>query len=69
MPLSLWRTGEPVLIKGLQGSNIIKQRLETLGFTVGSKVTVVSELAGNLIINVKDSRIAISKEMAHIICV
>jgi ferrous iron transport protein A len=67
MPLTLSRKGERSSIKHIGGPGELKKRLETLGFTVGSEVTVVSELAGNLIVNVKDSRVAISREMATLI--
>jgi ferrous iron transport protein A len=69
MPLTLSGRGESSAIKRIGGSDEMKKRLESLGFTVGSQVTVVSELAGNLIVNVKDSRVAISKEMANRILV
>jgi ferrous iron transport protein A len=69
MPLTLSRKGERSSIKHIGGPGDLKKRLETLGFTVGSEVTVVSELAGNLIVNVKDSRVAISREMANKILV
>jgi ferrous iron transport protein A len=67
--LSFSKTGEPAYIKEIGGTAKSKQRLETLGFTVGSKVMVVSEFAGNLIVNVRDTRIAISREMARAIFV
>jgi ferrous iron transport protein A len=69
MPLVLARPGERNAIKRIGGQDDAKKRLETLGFVVGSPVTVVSELNGNLIVNVKDSRIAISREMANKIMV
>jgi ferrous iron transport protein A len=65
----MWQMQTPVPVKAIGGAPGIKQRLEALGFTVGSSVTVVSRLAGDLIVNVKDSRIAISREMAHAIFV
>ncbi|MDR0590226.1 MAG: ferrous iron transport protein A [Spirochaetaceae bacterium] len=64
MPLVLARPGEKNSIKRIGGRDETKKRLETLGFVVGSAVTVVSRLNGNIIVNIKDSRIAISQEMA-----
>jgi ferrous iron transport protein A len=69
MPLTLARLGEERAVKKLGGPEDLKKRLLAMGFTVGSSVKVVSELAGNLIVAVKDSRIAISREMAHKILV
>ncbi|MFP3090672.1 ferrous iron transport protein A [Treponema sp. TIM-1] len=69
MPLVLVKPGEKNSIKRIGGRDDTKKRLETLGFVVGSPVTVVSEINGNLIVNVKDSRIAISREMANKIMV
>ena len=53
------------LHKKIGGNEETKRHLETLGFVVGGQVTVISSLNGNLIVNVKDSRVAISKEMAN----
>ena len=64
MPLSLVNIGEEASIKIIGGAQQLRQHLENLGFVVGGHVTVVSQLAGNLIVSVKDSRIAISREMA-----
>jgi len=64
MPLSLSRSGESGAVKRIGGSVEVRKRLETLGFTVGTQVTVVSDLGGSLIVNVKDSRIALSRELA-----
>ena len=69
MPLSLSKHGETAEVKRIGGSENVKKRLETMGFTVGSKVTVVSEMAGNLIVSIKDSRVALSREMANRIIV
>ena len=69
MPLSLFPKGSVVNIKAIQGKDEIRQFLESLGFIVGGNVTVVSQLNGNLIVNVKDSRVAISKSMANRILV
>ncbi|MDR0599422.1 MAG: ferrous iron transport protein A [Treponema sp.] len=64
MPLSLSSHGAAVTVSRISGSNAVKKRLESLGFTVGCPVTVVSRLAGNLIVKVKDSRIALDRELA-----
>jgi ferrous iron transport protein A len=69
MPLSLTKTGETAEVKRIGGPENVKKRLETMGFTVGSEVTVVSELAGSLIVNIKDTRLALSREMANRILV
>jgi ferrous iron transport protein A len=65
MPLSMAKTGETVTIRKITGKDEVRQHLAELGFVVDSDVTVVSELAGNLIIQVKDSRIALDKAMAN----
>lgn len=57
--------GTPQIIKKIGGNPEVKQHLENLGFVVGGTVTVVNSMAGNLIVNVKESRIAISREMAQ----
>ena len=64
MPLSLAPTGEEKVIKRIGGSPQVKRHLENLGFVAGGSVTVVNELDGNVIVNVKEARVAISKEMA-----
>lgn len=64
MPLSLAEVGEENIIKRIGGSPEVKRHLENLGFVAGGEVTVVSTLGGNVIVNVKDTRVAISKEMA-----
>ncbi|MDY3014774.1 MAG: FeoA family protein [Evtepia sp.] len=64
MPLTLVSSGETNVIQRIGGKPEVKKHLEHLGFVVGSEVTVVSSIGGNLIVNVKDARIAISKEMA-----
>ena len=65
MPLTMARTGEECTIKKVGGKSETRRFLESLGFLMGSFVTVVSEINGNLIVKVKDSRVAISKEMAN----
>ncbi len=69
MPLSMSKTGEINVIKRIGGKEETKRFLESLGFVVGSVVTVISEMGGNLIVNVKDSRVAIGKDMANKIMV
>ncbi|MEL7609263.1 MAG: FeoA family protein [Bacillota bacterium] len=65
MPLTLATTGIENSIKRINGRDEAKRFLENLGFVVGGAVTVVSENAGNVIVNVKNTRIAISREMAN----
>ena len=69
LPLTMASQGEPMTIKKIGGKQETKKFLETLGFVVGGTVTVVSEINGNMIVNVKDSRVAIGKDMAHKIMV
>ena len=64
MPLNLADPGEKTIIKKIGGSPEVKQHLENIGFGVGGSATIVSSIGGNLIVNVKESRVAISKEMA-----
>ena len=64
MPLSMAKIGTGFTVKKVGGKEEIKNRLEQLGFVAGSPVTVVSAFAGNIIVKVKDSRVAISSEMA-----
>lgn len=65
MPLTLAVLDEENIIKKIGGKDEIKKHLEDLGFVIGGKVTVINEISGNVIVNVKDSRVAISKEMAQ----
>ena len=65
MPLTFANVGEENMIKRIGGNPETKKRLENLGFVAGGNVTIINEIAGNIIINVKESRIAISKEMAQ----
>ena len=65
MPLILAAAGETNTIRKVSGNPEVKKHLEDLGFVVGGEVTVVSAIGGNLIVNVKESRIAISREMAR----
>lgn len=69
MPLTMAGTGATMQIKKVGGKEEVKRHLENLGFVTGADVTVVSQLNGNVIVNVKESRIAISSEMANKICV
>ena len=69
MPLALASAGEEQIIKRIGGSREIRQHLENLGFVVGGSVTVMTSLGGNVIVNVKETRIAISEEMARKIMV
>ena len=65
MPLSLLKSGESSLITRIGGKPETRQFLEGLGFVVGTPVTVVSEIDGNIICPVKEARVAVSKEMAQ----
>ncbi|MCI5804901.1 MAG: ferrous iron transport protein A [Clostridium sp.] len=69
MPLTMAREGEENVIKKIGGREETRQFLENLGFVSGGTVTVISEINGNMIVNVKDSRIAIGKDMANHIMV
>ena len=69
MPLTMVPTGEPNVIKKIGGKEETRRFLENLGFVTGGMVTVVSEIGGNMIVNVKDSRVAIGKDMASKILV
>ena len=69
MPLTMAKSGETVTIRKISGKDEVRQHLAELGFVVDSNVTVVSEIAGNLIVQVKDSRIALDKSMANRIMV
>ena len=69
MPLSLAGVGENNIIKKIGGKPEVKKHLENLGFVVGGNVQIVSTLGGNVIVNVKEARLAISEEMARRIMV
>lgn len=69
MPLALADAGEENTIKKVGGNPEVKKHLENLGFVAGSPVTVITSLGGNVIVNVKESRVAISEEMARKIMV
>ena len=64
MPLTLAGMGEKSIIRRVGGNPEVRQHLSDLGFVAGAEVEVVSALAGNLIVNIKESRVAISREMA-----
>ena len=65
MPLTMANPGEENVIKKVGGKEETRKFLENLGFVTGGTVTVVSETGGNMIVNVKDSRVAIGKDMAN----
>ncbi|MBO5293146.1 MAG: ferrous iron transport protein A [Lachnospiraceae bacterium] len=69
MPLTMVRTGEKSIIRKVGGKEETRRFLENLGFVAGGTVTVVSETGGNIIVNVKESRVAIGKDMANKIMV
>jgi len=64
MPLVLCNFGERLIIKKIGGSPEVKQHLNELGFNVGSELIIISDISGNLIVKIKNSRIAINKKMA-----
>lgn len=65
MPLTLANIGEENTIKKVGGKPEVKKHLENLGFVAGGNVAVITTLGGNVIVNVKESRVAISREMAQ----
>ncbi len=69
MPLVLADIGKENIIKKIGGSPEVRQHLENLGFVVGGTVTIINSLGGNVIVNVKESRVAVSEEMARKIMV
>ena len=69
MPLTMARSGESNIIKKVGGREETRKFLERLGFVAGGAVKVISEVGGNVIVNIKDSRIAIGREMANKIIV
>lgn len=69
MPLSMVNAGEPSVVRKVGGKEETRRFLENLGFVNGARVTIVSAASGNMIINVKDSRVAIGKDMANKIMV
>lgn len=69
MPLALAAVGEVNIIKRVRGNDETKRFLENLGFTAGTEIVVLSALGGNVIVSIKDSRIAINADMARHIMV
>ncbi len=69
MPLSMVSDGEAFLIKKIMGKEEVRRFLENLGFVAGTQVSVISKISGNVMVEVKESRGAISKEMAQKIIV
>lgn len=65
MPLTMAKPGETNYIKKITGKDDIRQHLADLGFVVGEAVVVISDIAGNLILNIKNSRVALGREMAN----
>ena len=65
MPLALADAGKENIIRKIGGSPEVKKHLKNLGFVVGGTVTIVNTLGGNMIVNVKESRVAIDREMAR----
>lgn len=65
MPLTLANPGEENIIRKVGGKPEVKKHLENLGFVAGGNVTVISTIGGNVIVNVKEARVAISREMAQ----
>ena len=69
MPLTMASVGEKNIVRKIIGKEEIRHFLESLGFVNGSEVTIINEMAGNVIVNIKDTRVAISKTMANKILV
>ncbi len=69
MPLTIVDVGEDYIIKRVGGKPDVKKHLENLGFVPGSEIKVISRISGNIIVNVKETRIAISEELARRILV
>ncbi len=69
MPLSMVNTGGATIIRKIGGKEETRKFLENLGFVAGGTVTVVSEIGGNMIVNIKETRVAIGKDMANKIMV
>lgn len=69
MPLAYATIGEENIIKKIGGNPEVKKHLENLGFVAGGRVTVINTISGNLVVNVKEARIALSREMAQKIMV
>lgn len=69
MPLSMVGDGEEFLIKKITGKEDVRRFLENLGLVAGAQVSLISKISGNVIVQIKDSRVAISREMAQKIIV
>lgn len=69
MPLSMVSAGEKNIVQRVGGKEEARKFLESLGFVAGAAVTVISETGGNLIVNIKESRVAIGRDMANKITV
>ena len=69
MPLNVADIGKPQIIRRIGGTPEVKKHLENLGFTVGGEVSIVNMLSGNVIVRVKESRVALSDELARKIMV
>ncbi len=69
MPITMAKAGENLVIRKITGREVVRQHLAVLGFVVDGEVTVVNEIAGNIILQVKDSRIALSRAIAECIMV
>ena len=69
MPLTLMSPGEDAIIQRIGGKPEVKKHLENLGFVVGGEATLITSMAGNVIVNVKETRVAVSREMAQKIMV
>ena len=65
MPLSFADIGSPQIIKRIGGSPEVKKHLDALGFHIGGEISVVNTISGNLIVNVKECRVAVSRELAN----
>ncbi len=65
MPLSMMSAGEPATVQKVTGNSETRRFLENLGFVTGTQIEVVSSIGGNVIVNVKDSRIAVNEDMAR----
>ena len=69
MPLTFADTGEEYVVKKINGTPEVRKHLENLGFVIGSGVSMINTIGGNVIVKVKESRVAISREMAQKIMV
>ncbi len=65
MPLCFAQVGEPQIIKRIGGNPETRKHLEDLGFHIGGEISVINTIGGNLIVNVKECRVAVSRELAN----